>query len=53
MKRLETFGWVVFVLSSVFFLVSGIIAADAWVIAGSSLFLIGVVALWVAFSNRS
>ena len=53
MKKLETFGWIIFVLSSVFFLVSGILAADGWVIAGSTLFLIGVVALWVAFSNRS
>jgi len=53
MKKLETFGWVVFVLSSVFFLVSGIIAADGWVIAGSALFLIGVVALWIAFTNRT
>lgn len=52
MKKLETFGWVVFVLSSALFLVSGVIAADGWVIAGSTLFLIGVVALWIAFSNR-
>jgi len=53
MKGLETFGWVVFVLSSVFFLASGIVAGDAWVIAGSGLFLVGVVALWVAFSQRN
>ena len=52
MKALETFGWLVFLLSSVFFLISGIIAADGWVIAGSVLFLVGIGALWVAFSRR-
>lgn len=52
MSRLEVFGWVVFVLSSFTFLVSGIVAADPWTIAGSALFLIGVVALWMAFSRQ-
>ena len=45
MKSLETLGWVVFLLSSVFFLISGVIAGDWWVIAGSILFLVGIVVI--------
>ena len=38
MKGLETFGWIVFILSSVTFLISGIVAGDPWAIAGSAMF---------------
>ena len=52
MKGLETFGWVVFILSNVTFLISGIVAGDPWAIAGSAMFLVAVVALWIVFSRR-
>ncbi len=51
MKGLETFGWIVFILSSVTFLISGIVAGDPWSIAGSAMFLVGVVALWIALGS--
>lgn len=45
MSRLELAGWIVFLLSGVAFLVSGIISGDWWVIGGSVLFVIGIVAV--------
>ncbi len=45
MSRLELAGWIVFLLSGVAFLVSGIISRDWWVIGGSVLFVIGIVAV--------
>jgi hypothetical protein len=38
-------GWVVFLLSGVAFLVSGLMDGDPWVIAGSFLFVLGIVAV--------
>jgi small neutral amino acid transporter SnatA (MarC family) len=45
LSRLELAGWIVFLLSGVAFLVSGIISDDWWVIGGSVLFVIGIVAV--------
>jgi hypothetical protein len=45
LSRLELAGWIVFLLSGVAFLVSGIISGDWWVIGGSVLFVIGIVAV--------
>lgn len=45
MSRLEFAGWIVFLLSGVAFLISGIISGDWWVIGGSVLFVIGIVAV--------
>jgi len=45
LSRLELTGWIVFLLSGVAFLVSGIISGDWWVIGGSVLFVIGIIAV--------
>lgn len=45
MTRLEVFGWVAFLLSGVAFLISGVNSEDPVVIAGSGLFVIGVLAI--------
>lgn len=47
MTRLELAGWIVFLLSGVAFLVSGIRSGDGWVIGGSVLFVVGIVAVLV------
>lgn len=45
MSRLELAGWIIFLLSGVAFLASGIISGDWWVIGGSVLFVVGIVAV--------
>jgi hypothetical protein len=45
LSRLELAGWIVFLLSGVAFLVSGMMSGDWWVIGGSVLFVIGIVAV--------
>jgi len=45
LSRLELAGWIVFLLSGVAFLVSGIISGDWWVIGGSVMFVIGIIAV--------
>jgi hypothetical protein len=45
--RLELTGWIVFLLSGVAFLVSGILSGDVWVILGSTMFVAGVLAVMV------
>jgi hypothetical protein len=45
LSRLELTGWIVFLLSGVAFLVSGLISADPWVIGGSVMFVFGVLAV--------
>jgi hypothetical protein len=42
---LELAGWVVFLLSGVAFLISGLLSGDGWVIGGSVLFVLGIVAV--------
>jgi hypothetical protein len=46
-SRLELIGWIVFLLSGIAFLISGIVTADFWVIGGSVLFVFGIVAVLV------
>ena len=48
MKPLEAAGWGAFLLGTFVFLISGIIDGDPWVIAGSFLFVIGIVAILVS-----
>ena len=48
MKRLEMAGWVAFLLGTVVFLISGIIDQNVWVIAGSFLFIVGILAILIA-----
>lgn len=50
MGRLELAGWIVFLLSGVAFLVSGMRSGDVWVTAGSILFIGGIVAVLVGKS---
>lgn len=45
MTRLELAGWVVFLLSGIAFLISGLSTGDGWVIFGSILFIAGIVAV--------
>lgn len=45
MGRLELAGWIVFLLSGVAFLISGIRSGDVWVVVGSILFVGGIVAV--------
>jgi hypothetical protein len=49
--RLELSGWLVFLASGLGFLVSGAIAGDMWVIAGSVLFELGI--LMLVFDRRT
>jgi hypothetical protein len=44
---LEVAGWVVFLLSGVAFLISGLLSGDVWVIGGSILFIFGILAVLV------
>lgn len=47
MTGLELAGWVVFLLSGVAFLISGLLSADLWVIGGSVLFIVGILAVLI------
>jgi|GEM_PF-4116613 len=51
MRPLESLGWLLFLVSSVLFLVSGFIAGDPWAISGSGAFLAGVVVIWFTLSR--
>ena len=45
MRRLELTGWINFLLSGVAFLISGLISGVPWVIGGSVMFVVGVMAV--------
>lgn len=51
-SRLELAGWVVFMISGVAFLISGVVSRDLWVIVGSVLFEAGIIAILVAVSRE-
>jgi hypothetical protein len=52
MGGLELAGWLLFLLSGVAFLISGLLTRDVWVIVGSVLFVAGIVAVMMARSRE-
>lgn len=51
MSRLELTGWIIFLLSGVAFLISGLISGDFWVIGGSVMFVVGVLAVMMGMKK--
>jgi hypothetical protein len=51
LSRLELTGWIIFLLSGVAFLISGLISGDPWVIGGSVMFVVGVLAVMMGMKK--
>lgn len=48
-RRFQIFGWVLFLVCSVFFIVSSAVAGSPWGLIGSVLFLLGCVVFLIPF----
>ena len=48
-RRFQLFGWMIFVVCSILFIVSGVATGSPWGVAGSIVFLMGCVIFLIPF----
>lgn len=51
-ERLETYGWILFLICAPMFMISGLRSGDVWTIAGSAAFGVGVILFLVPAKPR-